>query len=574
MSAPLGEDPIRRVLILSADIGSGHLVASRTLAAELRDRGIEVEVVEDLGSSLGPLGRLVLRDGSRVLFDHAPRVYDVFYRLMLRFPPARASSAAWLRRFGSRRLLRLVRRHEPDIVVSTYPGITVVLGHLRRRRRLSVPVAAVITDLAGLFFWAHRGVDMHLLAWAESAAEVRRISRAGNAVHVVAPTDSSFFTNVDPAAARGRLGLPPRGRIALVSGGGWGVGDLGHTVTAALAAEPDVVVVLAGSNDAARRALEHRFGGDPRVRVLGFTTAMSDLLAAADVLVHSTAGVTCLEAALRGCPTIVHGFPSGHVRHNAEAMSRLGLVSRAHDDRELTLQVASALARPRKRLPQPPLTGLPSAAETLVTVRPRIRPLARWRLAMRRIAPATALFLALGTGGGYALAAHVEDDLRPVSHVATRKPEVAVVVRTLPRAAAPLVEHLARAHLHLTLAMRARPSAPVADMAARAGIEVVPALGPGFHWFRAHSAQPSIRDEHGERDVPYLAPDRGFTLGEYLLGRVGDGYPVRPLVERPASVTPGDVVEATGWTDAARLDWQLGHRGIEVTTLGAMLRDR
>jgi UDP-N-acetylglucosamine:LPS N-acetylglucosamine transferase len=121
---------------------------------------------------------------------------------MLRFPPARASSAASLRWLGARRLVRLVRRHDPDVVVSTYPGITVVLGELRRRRRLAVPVAAVITDLAGLFFWAHRGVDMHLLAWAQSAPEVERVSRAANAVHVSAPTD-------DTSLAPGSDSRPP-----------------------------------------------------------------------------------------------------------------------------------------------------------------------------------------------------------------------------------------------------------------------------------------------------------------------------------------------------------------------------
>ena len=573
MSAPTGQDAIRRVLILSADIGSGHLVASRTLAADLESRGIEVVLVEDLGSSLGRLGRLVLRDGSRVLFDRAPRAYDVFYRVMLRFPPARATSAASLRRLGSRRLLRLVRRHEPDVVVSTYPGITVVLGHLRRRRRLSVPVAAVITDLAGLFFWAHRGVDMHLLAWAESAAEVERISHAANAVHVVAPTDGAFLNRVDPSAARSRLGLPPHGRIALVSGGGWGVGALENTVGAALDARPDLVIALSGSNADARRELERRFGDDPRVRVLGFTSEMSDLLAAADVLVHSTAGVTCLEAALRGCPTIVHGFSAGHVRHNAEAMTSLGLVSRARDDRELTRLVASALAHPRALSPQPLVDGLPSAADAVVAVRPRIRPVPRWRLAMRRIGPATALFVALGTGGGYALAAHVDDHLRPVSRVAVIRPEAAVVMRPAPSALEPLIERLADARMHVTLAMRTPPPAPVAGMADRAGIEIVPALGPGFHWFRAHSRPSPVRAEGRERDVPYIVPDRGFTLGEYLLGRVGDGYPVRPLVEPPASIRPGDVVEASGWPALARLDWQLGHRGIGVTTLGAVLRD-
>src|SRR4249919_441015 len=119
---------IRRVLILSADVGSGHLVSARALASELERRGVTVAVEEDLRSSLGLLPRLVIRDGSRVLFAHAPRLYDLYYRL-----------------------LRLVRRHEPDAVVSTYPGVTVVVGELRRRRRLTVPVLAMITDLAGLF---------------------------------------------------------------------------------------------------------------------------------------------------------------------------------------------------------------------------------------------------------------------------------------------------------------------------------------------------------------------------------------------------------------------------------------
>jgi len=566
VSAAPRHDTVRRVLVLSADIGAGHLVASRTLAADLERSGIEVVLVEDLRSSLGRLGRLVIRDGSRVLFDHAPRFYDVFYRLMLRFPPARASSAASLRWLGARRLVRLVRRHDPDVVVSTYPGITVVLGELRRRRRLAVPVAAVITDLAGLFFWAHRGVDMHLLAWAQSAPEVERVSRAANAVHVSAPTDDAFFTSVDPHVARSRLGLPAAGAIVLVSGGGWGVGGVEETVTAALAADPALVIALAGGNDALRRSLERCFSRETRVRVLGFTSSMSDLLAAADVLVHSTAGVTCLEAALRGCPTIVHGFSAGHVRHNAEAMTSLGLVRRATGERDLTDLIRSTLAAPRQGAAAPAENGLPSAADVVRTVRPRIRPIARWRLAARRLGPVTtALFvmLALGTSVGYAFAARVEDEWRPISHMAVGRPEAALVVRASPSRVEPLIERLAGAHLHATLAATVAPSPAIGALATSAGVEIVPAVGPGFHRFRAQ----------GEQDTPYIAPDRGFTLGQYLLSRVGDGYPVRPLLESPRSVRAGDVVEASDWHDVVRLSRGLGARGMRITTLGALLRD-
>jgi UDP-N-acetylglucosamine:LPS N-acetylglucosamine transferase len=573
-------EPIRRVLILSADVGSGHLVAARTLAAELEQRGVEVVVEEDLRSSLGLLPRLIIREGSRVLFGRAPRVYDVYYRMLLRVAPARLMTAASLRRFGTRRLMRLVRRHQPDAVVSTYPGVTVVLGELRRRRRLSVPVLAVITDLAGLFFWAHRGVDMHLLAWAESAEEVERISRSpANSIHVLAPTDPAFFAPVDKRAARERQGLPASGRVVLVSGGGWGVGGLAQTVDSALAAEPELVVVLAGNNEAARRVLLERFGDHARVRVLGYTAEMSDLLAGADVLIHATGGVTCLEAALRGCPTIVHGFAVGHVRHNAEEMSRLGLVQRARDETDLTAVVRSVLDQPLVAggAPRP---SLPSAAAVVSAARPRIRPLPRWWLAARRISPtgtALAVALALSTSGGYAMASRVEDDFKPVSHVAATQPQVAVVARPARDEVQPLVDQLAAERLPVTVAVTGTPPPGVAATAAAAGVEIVPGLqsGRALHWVPTWDRLADIRHDLGERGrAPYIAPDRGFTLGEYVLGRTAHGFPVRPLRESPAALQRGDIVEADDWASIAAITHSLARRGLRVTSLSALLAER
>jgi processive 1,2-diacylglycerol beta-glucosyltransferase len=575
---PAGElEPIRRVLILSADVGSGHLVAARTLAADLEQRGIEVVVEEDLRSSLGLLPRLVIREGSRVLFDRAPRVYDLYYRILLRVPPARAMTAASLRRFGTRRLMRLVRRHEPDAVVSTYPGVTVVLGQLRRRRKLSIPVLAVITDLAGLFFWAHRGVDMHLLAWGESAEEVGRISHSpANSIQVLAPTEPAFFAPVDKRAARERRGLPASGRIVLVSGGGWGVGGLAQTVESALAAEPDLVIVLAGNNDAARRALDERFAENARVRVLGYTSEMSDLLGAADLLIHATGGVTCLEAALRGCPTIVHGFAVGHVRHNAEVMSRLGLVQRARDEADLTAVVRSILERP-------PLAGgsprrsLPSAAEVVSAARPRIRPLPRWWLTAKRISPtaaALAIAVAVCTSGGYAMASRFEDDLAPIRQVAVTQPDVAVVARPAPGQVQPLIERLATTRLPVTIAVTTPPTKNVVADAADAGIEILPALrsGQALHWVPTWDRLADIRHDLGEQGrAPYITPERGFTLGQYVLGRSAHGYPVRPLLEPPDAVRRGDIVEADDWASIQALSRTLHRRGLAVTNLTALL---
>ena len=70
--------------------------------------------------------------------------------------------------FGSRSLARHIAQLEPDVVVSTYPVITVVLARLRRTGALRCPTVATITDLTGLFFWAQPAIDTHLVCYGES----------------------------------------------------------------------------------------------------------------------------------------------------------------------------------------------------------------------------------------------------------------------------------------------------------------------------------------------------------------------------------------------------------------------
>src|SRR5262249_41183521 len=157
-----------------------------------------------------------------ILFRFAPRLFGAYYRALLRLAPARWMAARSLVRLGSRTLLAMIEEHRPDVVVSTYPATTVVLGALRRSRQVTVPAVATITDLAGLFFWAHPGVDLHLVTWEQSIAEVAAIAPASE-IRTIAPlTSAAFDGEVTTRDARRRLALPATARVAVVSGGGWG----------------------------------------------------------------------------------------------------------------------------------------------------------------------------------------------------------------------------------------------------------------------------------------------------------------------------------------------------------------
>src|SRR5436189_1548774 len=98
---------------------------------------------------------------------------------------------------GGRKLRKAIRSRQPDVVVSTYPGTTAILGELRRRGRLDVPAVSAITDLAGLRFWAHPGIDLHTVTHRESIAEVEAIAGSGSARWARPPTSPAFLAARD-----------------------------------------------------------------------------------------------------------------------------------------------------------------------------------------------------------------------------------------------------------------------------------------------------------------------------------------------------------------------------------------
>src|SRR5262249_38046364 len=150
---------------------------------------------------------------------------------------------------GARGLMRLIAKHDPDVIVSTYPGVTAVLGMLRENRHLMIPVQSAITDLAGLRYWAHPGVDLHFVTHPESIEEVAQLVGPGSVEWMRPPISPDFLMPRTRATAREALAVPAHARVVLVSGGGWGVGDLEGAIEAALKAEDTLVVCITGRNE-------------------------------------------------------------------------------------------------------------------------------------------------------------------------------------------------------------------------------------------------------------------------------------------------------------------------------------
>ena len=112
-------------------------------------------------------------------------------------------------------------------------------------------------------------------------------------------------------------------------------------------------------------------------------------MAAADAMIHATAGLTVLEAHIRGCPVVSYGFSAGHLRANNAAFERFGLAEVARSEHELESTLRHVTRE--RRSPDSSFASLPSIASRVLTARPRVRPQPVWRLRVERVVAAVSV---------------------------------------------------------------------------------------------------------------------------------------------------------------------------------------
>jgi processive 1,2-diacylglycerol beta-glucosyltransferase len=595
------ERDARRVLILSADVGEGHAAAARALAQQVNasDQEAEVFVIDGL-AAMGRVLRQVVQDGYRVQLRFFPWSYTLVYWLLERVPPVRWLTRWQLCLFGARALARRIAEYEPDVIVSTYPAVTVVLARLRRTGAVSCPTVATITDLTGLFFWAQPGIDMHLVMYGESMPSVERIAGPGSARLVRPLISAEFLQPRCPLQARRALDLPEEGRLVVVSGGGWGVGDVeGAVRELCRVAEVSSIVCLAGYNEQLHERLSTSFATEPRVHVYGFTDRMPELLAAADALVHSTGGVTCLEAKATGTPVVSYGLPVGHARLNTRAMAELELLRLANDTDELCEHVrasfaddedparsgagspesaaaialagasaASAPAAARASAPAAVAAAVasdsrqtsaahPEAAEVVLEAPRRVHQIPAWRLKLTAFAVQLLLLVGVGawtmsTDEVSALAAIILH-VHPLVRVQTDRRDVGLVVRTPAGDVAGVARALAAGGIHASFADGGVHARSTIALLRSLDDELLPEVPPSrsvLRWVRTRGALRAQAHALGLRHRFYfLEPSGGLTVGQMVLAGTTGAAPVRGAVRLSATgalpqrdMRAGDVV--------------------------------
>ncbi len=329
----------RRVLILSASSGAGHVRAAQALEKAFAASGeCAVEHIDALDYTT-KLFQKIYNDTYIALVRHAPDLMGLLYN-RLDDPWRHRARRLALDRLNARPMIRLLERAQPDLCLCTHFLPAEIIAWLRTRRKIQARHAIVVTDFDVHAMWLCRAVDRYYVALDETAEYLACVGIPRSIIRVTGiPIDPIFTKPKNQKDARRRQGLAPDRTTLLVSAGAYGVGPIERLVSDLLAMDrPWQIVAIAGKaenvrarlTDLARRALTHPDKA-VRLHVVGFTNEMDEWMSAADLLVGKAGGLTVSEALARSLPlAIIEPIP-GQEDRNADHLLEQGVAIRCNN---------------------------------------------------------------------------------------------------------------------------------------------------------------------------------------------------------------------------------------------------
>ncbi len=216
------------------------------------------------------------------------------------------------------------------------------------------PIYFANSDFPQLSFSTIAELDVGVrdLAIEEAAEYLARIGVPREKLRVTGiPIDPLFAAPLNRFEARKRLGLDADAAVILISAGGHGVGPLEQLVRDLLTLQrPWQIVAIAGKPEKIRRRLEELAKeagklprGSPKLCPVGFTTEMDKYMAAADLMVGKTGGLTTSEALSCSLPmALIEPIP-GQEERNADHLLEAGAAIRCNNLPAAAWKIAALL---------------------------------------------------------------------------------------------------------------------------------------------------------------------------------------------------------------------------------------
>ncbi|MCU1266812.1 MAG: hypothetical protein JWM21_3130 [Acidobacteria bacterium] len=345
----------RPVLILTIANGAGHIRTAQGIAAAINATQPSLPVmIADVADYMTSVARFTHVSAYLWLVKHAPAAWDRIDRYQKQ---QTHTSPEWFYRRGCRSIFELARRVRPCALVATEVGCCEIAALMKRDLALDVPLVAINDDFDADRAWVQPEVDLYCFVSEQYGGELVRYGAEPERIAIWgAPLADGFDIPRDHKKERAEvchwLELDPQRPLALIAGGGEGLGRIEAATAALLQADSALqIVVLAGRNERLRSRCERlgRNGAGKRLRVLGWTGPehMPKLMHAADLMISKLGGMFN-EAIAAALPIVALEPPPGSERVQYQLLEEWQVGCPVHTLGELVATVKGLIAHPER----------------------------------------------------------------------------------------------------------------------------------------------------------------------------------------------------------------------------------
>ena len=318
----------KRILILTADAGLGHRSAAEAIAAALEGRygdDCTVEIANPLSDERLPAA---LREGQSSydgVIQELPALYELGYQATDAAVPASMLEAALtIMLFGVVR--DLVRSHNPEAIVSTFPLLQAPVGAVRTIEGQHIPLITVITDLTTNHrIWFHKSSDLVVVPTEEAHQLALDYGFSPERVRVIGiPVDPALAERPrDRAALREELNWQPD-LTTLLAVGSKRVRNLQEALRGLNhAGLPLQMAIVAGGDDELYRELQDT-EWHAVTHLYNFVEEMPRFMHASDLILCKAGGLIVTESLACGLPLLLIDVLPGQETGNAEYVIKHG----------------------------------------------------------------------------------------------------------------------------------------------------------------------------------------------------------------------------------------------------------
>ena len=375
--APVANPNGRRVLILSASAGTGHVRAAEALEKVFRQRP-DVGEIRNV-DALRFTNRLFRDFYSKLyisLVQRAPTILGIVYNTTDE-PWKTDRMRLMLDRLNTGPLESFIGKFKPDITVCTHFLPSEIISYLISKGKLDARLSIVVTDFDVHAMWLCRTFHRYFVALEESKVHLVNLGLPAEYITVSGiPIDPLFAEVGDRNKMRLESGFDNERPLFLISGGAMGVSPAAGVLDGlALLKHPAQAIVVCGKNEEMKAGMEEQARAIEKknpgltFRVLGYTNEMHRWMQISDLFIGKPGGLTTAECLACGLPMVIVAPIPGQEDRNSDHLLEKGIAIKCNEFTTLAYKIDGLLDHPeilQSMREKARWYGRPNAAATIV----------------------------------------------------------------------------------------------------------------------------------------------------------------------------------------------------------------